>query len=149
MSNDQKDRADFAVWVMKHYGYSAYDSAFVVWQAVRALSAARIEELEKKLAEQQALLMEVAVSGIVEICELRDALAVVNRKLTVANLELSAARAEERAKVMKEVSETPAVAKVVSSGPLANLQCLEWVSANASLSTTMGDELIVRPTFKE
>ena len=62
---------------------------------------------------------------------------------------LSTARAEERAKVMKEVSETPAVAKVVSSGPLANLQCLEWVSANASLSTTMGDELIVRPTFKE
>jgi hypothetical protein len=66
MSNDQKDRADFeeqypcpsdSKWHEDEQRYTIYtrhQERWEIWQAARALSAARIEELEKKLAEQQA-----------------------------------------------------------------------------------------------
>ena len=37
------------------------------------------------------------------------------------------------------------VARVVSSGPLANLPCLEWRSAGVSLNTPIGAKLYVGP----
>jgi hypothetical protein len=61
-------------------------------------------------------------------------------------LLLSTARAEERAKVMKEVSETPVVAKVRSRN--LNLPQFEFTEHGEQI-LQKGDELIVRPTFKE
>lgn len=46
----------------------------------------------------------------------------------------------------ESLSEAAWVARVVSSGPLANLPLLEWRSADVSLSTPIGARLYVAPT---
>jgi len=109
-------------------------------QAATEQSSARIAELEKKLADMD--------NGCACVFETFESDTIVKLCMNHADREKSA-RAEERAKVMKEVSETPAFGHLLISpnGTMSfNTEEPSYLLRHGKKRII---ELIERPTFKE